>query len=128
MPIYDYECIPCGHVFEVIEAVDNKGARACPSCGRDCAAHRIISVSAVYLGNQDAPWLKTVGEVLGDSPAENRFKKDPTRANYHHFLKEKGLRPLEKGEKSGHQSSKTNESQTRRKLIEAQRKRHAISI
>lgn len=40
MPLYDYRCADCGHVFEAKHGF-NEPAPACPACGHE-AAHRVI--------------------------------------------------------------------------------------
>ncbi len=71
----------------------------CPNCGHK--AQRWFK----KLGDQsfvvDAAWLKTVHEVMDRSnpaPHVQEFLKHPTRANYHTWMKNEGLRPFEPGE------------------------------
>jgi putative FmdB family regulatory protein len=33
MPLYEYECEPCGHRFEVIQRFSDAPVQTCPSCG-----------------------------------------------------------------------------------------------
>src|SRR3989304_3945806 len=33
MPIYDYACVSCGDVVEVVHGVHHPGPTACPQCG-----------------------------------------------------------------------------------------------
>jgi len=33
MPTYDYECLRCGHVFELFQKMTDPNAETCPSCG-----------------------------------------------------------------------------------------------
>lgn len=40
MPIYEYECIACGHCFERIMKVGEE-APACPACGAEQPKRRI---------------------------------------------------------------------------------------
>lgn len=32
MPIYEYECLRCGHRFEVWHGANEKGPQSCPRC------------------------------------------------------------------------------------------------
>jgi putative FmdB family regulatory protein len=98
MPIYDYECQVCGNVFEYICKANHKPRWLyCRICHE--TAKPIISANGVYTGNQDADWIKSVREVVGDETQEGRtFKANPTRANYTAWMKRKGLRPYEPGE------------------------------
>jgi putative FmdB family regulatory protein len=33
MPTYDYACVNCGHVIEVVHGVHDTGPTVCPQCG-----------------------------------------------------------------------------------------------
>ena len=50
MPIYEYKCTVCGHVFEVIAGFSANGTRKCEKCG--AIAKRLISApQVVFHGN-----------------------------------------------------------------------------
>ena len=34
MPIYEYECRECGHVFDALQKISDDPLRDCPDCGR----------------------------------------------------------------------------------------------
>lgn len=34
MPTYDYECLACGHAFELFQSMTAPVKRTCPSCGK----------------------------------------------------------------------------------------------
>jgi putative FmdB family regulatory protein len=40
MPIYEYECTACGHLFERLMKVGEEGA-ACPACGTKATKKRV---------------------------------------------------------------------------------------
>ena len=42
MPIYDYECVQCGHRFDLLRSVSSRDDVKCPKCGGE--------VSRVYEG------------------------------------------------------------------------------
>ena len=42
MPIYEYECAACGHLFELIMKVGEE-TPACPACGADRPRRRITA-------------------------------------------------------------------------------------
>jgi len=42
MPIYEYECAACGHLFERIMKVGEE-APACPACGADRLRRRVAA-------------------------------------------------------------------------------------
>lgn len=48
MPIYDYQCDDCGHVFEVIRKRSEAGPAECPSCGKP-DPRRAISATSFQL-------------------------------------------------------------------------------
>lgn len=124
--IYDYECCRCGTLTEVIAAMDDTDLKPCPECQGDMV--RIISISGVNCLNQDAGWLKTVTDVVGNETPEGReFKKNPTRANYHAWMKRKGLRPLEDGEKPSRPPA-VDEDRMARQLYEKHRERTRIEL
>ncbi|MFZ5800089.1 MAG: FmdB family zinc ribbon protein [Candidatus Omnitrophota bacterium] len=33
MPTYEYECLSCGHRFEIFQAMTAKSLTSCPKCG-----------------------------------------------------------------------------------------------
>jgi len=97
MPLYDWSCPKCGGSFESIQK-SNVREIACPKCG--VMAWRIISVGRPYDSTTDAPWIKSVTDVVGTETREGlEFKRNPTRANYQAWMKAKGLRPMEPGER-----------------------------
>lgn len=100
MPIYDMECEQCNALFpDKIMGYDETEMN-CEMCGG--VARRIITASGVYIGNQDADWIKSVTEVVNKddkSPHTQEFLKNPTRKNYQNWMKGEGLRPFESGEK-----------------------------
>ena len=127
MPIYDYECHLCSYTWEVIEGTKER-VRCCPSCGD--RATRIISASGQYCANEDADWIKSVVEVVdkGDSATamDRRFAKNPTRANYKRWMKSRGLRPYEPGERT--KPPPPDDSAIRRKVLERHMARNRIEI
>jgi putative FmdB family regulatory protein len=129
MPIYDYECQSCGHIAEQIRPADEDQLIECPNCWQT-AARRIISCgNSAYLGNQDAPWLKSVVEVVGTETAAGRtFIANPTRDNYRAWMRAKGTRPLEPGERGGKPPRQLDEARITRKLFERHRRRNRIEV
>ena len=45
MPLYEYECVKCGHRFEKIESLSASPVKKCPKCG--AKAERQLSASAI---------------------------------------------------------------------------------
>jgi putative FmdB family regulatory protein len=127
MPIYDYECCMCGNIKEVITSPDDIDDRRCPSCEIGMA-RRIISASGRNCANQDAGWIRSAAEVAGTETVEGKeFKRNPTRDNMHAWMKAKGLRHMDPGEKP-RKPEPVNEQRMAEALFERHRKRMAITI
>ena len=45
MPLYEYKCKKCGHVFEKIQKFSDKPIKKCPECGG--AVEQLVSAPAV---------------------------------------------------------------------------------
>ena len=134
MIIVDFECTKCGNISE--ELCDRgKKKSTCPECGK--TAKRIISLGRVYTANEDAPWIKTVLEVVdreNKAPHVQAFVKNPTRSNYKAWMKGEGIRPADSTVGGGppvYQKPQRSEYQREklvRELYEKHRARKAISI
>jgi putative FmdB family regulatory protein len=127
MPIYDFECQDgsCGIIFEAIAGVDEMVE--CPKCGFSCK--RLISVPGVNCFNQDAAWIKSVTEVVdkdSPKPETREFLKNPTRDNYHAWMRAEGIRPFEQGERT--RPEKPNMETVYRDVWRKYRDRQRISI
>jgi putative FmdB family regulatory protein len=48
MPIYEYECQRCGHIFELFQAMNSDPPRGCSDCGG--RVERILSSPSLNLG------------------------------------------------------------------------------
>lgn len=101
MPIFDFECYECEHRWEVIEPSNAAEIRPCSKCG--APARRIISAGRTADNLVDAPWIKSVTDIVAKgedaSPMDKAFAKNPTRKNYNQWMQSRGLRPMELGEK-----------------------------
>jgi putative FmdB family regulatory protein len=132
MPIYDYECGSCGAITERYAKIDDE-ILACEKCASD--AYRIISVGGHYCGNQDAPWLKSVLEVVDKDPSKPHcveFRKNPTRANWKAWMKGEGIRPAGDtyggGPITAQKPPEPDMSKVRKEVWEKHRKRTRIEI
>ena len=131
MPLHDYECKNCGYRFESIVKWDEH-IIFCPQCNEKTAKRVYDKFKGL---RHDAPaWLKKTVEIVdkeGDHVCQE-FIKHPTRANYHRWMKHKGLRPLEPGEKVKHGKTKEEKDAFRKahfkKVMENFKKRESISI
>ena len=69
MPIYEYQCPQCGHVFEEwVKAVESLGEEPCPQCG--AAAPRVMSQTSFV--------LKGGGWYVSDYGYRKGIKEDGT--------------------------------------------------
>lgn len=100
MILADFECRRCHHVHETLCERDQAGAK-CPKCGGK--AKRIITLAGVYLGNQDAKWVRESAAALIDrevalksrDPLERKLATNPDRSSVREYMNRKGLRHFE---------------------------------
>lgn len=64
MPIYDYRCDECGHVFSAVQSYSESQIEKCPSCGK--RPRRLISTPAIVF--KGGGWYKT--DSRGAAPKE----------------------------------------------------------
>lgn len=55
MPIYDYRCDHCGHVFSAVQSFNDGALQKCPNCGK--VPRRLISTPAIVF--KGSGWYKT---------------------------------------------------------------------
>jgi putative FmdB family regulatory protein len=55
MPIYDYRCDHCGHVFSSVQSFKDEPLAACPNCGK--RPRRLITTPAIVF--KGSGWYKT---------------------------------------------------------------------
>jgi len=128
MILSDFKCKNknCGFIFEEIITPDVKTLK-CPRCGSE--AKRIITTSTVNLANEDAPWIRSILEVVdkeSNKPETIEFLRNPTRSNYKRWMKAEGLRHLEPGEKP--QKPKIDLDKIKERVLEKYRERTRIEI
>ena len=73
MPLYEYKCRKCGHVFEKIQKFSDKPKASCPECGG--AGERQLSAPAVHF--KGSGWYITDYARKGQSGA-SKEKTAPT--------------------------------------------------
>ena len=56
MPIYEYQCKACGHIFEEMQGFNDKPIKKCPECKKN-KVEKMISLSAFHL--QGSGWYET---------------------------------------------------------------------
>ena len=128
--LYDFECRTCGKVEERL--TDHCQYIAVCECGG--TQDRIISASGVYTGNLDAPWLRSVLDVVDkDSRAPHvlEFRKNPNRETYKAWMKGEGLRPADsnvRGAPPTLERTSIDTSSIRREAWEKHRQRRRIEV
>src|SRR6266542_5688801 len=55
MPIYDYRCDHCGHVFSAVQSFSDSALEKCPNCGKQ--PRRLLSTPAIVF--KGSGWYKT---------------------------------------------------------------------
>ena len=50
MPLYDYECLSCGHPFELRQSFSEAGVGTCPQCSGG-ARRKFHAVPVIYKGS-----------------------------------------------------------------------------
>ncbi len=71
MPIYDYRCDHCGHVFSAVQSFNDEALEKCPNCGKK--PRRLISTPAIVF--KGSGWYKT-----DSRPAEKSETKSETKS------------------------------------------------
>jgi putative FmdB family regulatory protein len=56
VPIYDYTCVSCRHLVEVIHGMTESGPRFCPNCGLEGTMRKGFSTPAVHF--KGSGWAK----------------------------------------------------------------------
>ena len=83
MPIYDYRCDHCGHVFSAVQSFRDEALEKCPNCGKK--PRRLLSTPAIVF--KGSGWYKTdsrpaekTSEASGSS-ADKAEKKGETKSD-----------------------------------------------
>ncbi len=72
MPIYEYRCKKCGHLFERIQRLAERPIRKCPECGV-AALEKLISRGAVHF--KGTGWYVTDYARKGKSDEADKSEK-----------------------------------------------------
>ena len=73
MPIYEYECEACGHVFETLQRISDAPLSECPACGKP-ALKKLVSAAAFRL--KGGGWYETDFKT-GNKKNVNQADKKP---------------------------------------------------
>jgi putative FmdB family regulatory protein len=77
MPIYEYECLECGKVFEIFQKIAEDPLTECPACKG--AMQKIISRCAFHLkgtGWYATDYKKPIDSVNGKNGGKHTEKKE----------------------------------------------------
>ena len=72
MPIYEYECGECGHVFETLQRISEEPLTECPACGKP-ALKKLVSAAAFRL--KGGGWYETDFKTSNKKNVEQADKK-----------------------------------------------------
>lgn len=72
MPIYEYQCVSCGHTFEQIQKISEKPVAQCPKCKK--GVQKLVSKAAFHL--KGAGWYVTDYKKSSQSSKEE-VKTEP---------------------------------------------------
>jgi putative FmdB family regulatory protein len=71
MPIFEYQCGQCGHVFDALQKLGEAALRDCPQCGKP-ALEKLISTPAFQVkGKHKEVTRKRTGHGLDSGPAHS---------------------------------------------------------
>ena len=73
MPIYDYRCDHCGHVFSAVQSFNDEALEKCPNCGKK--PRRLISTPAIVF--KGSGWYKTdsrPADKTSDAAADKKIE------------------------------------------------------
>jgi putative FmdB family regulatory protein len=73
MPIYDYRCDHCGHVFSQVQSYSEPPVEKCPSCGKK-PRRLIVPAAIVFKGSG---WYKTDSRPPEKSETKSESKPEP---------------------------------------------------
>lgn len=80
MPIYDYRCDHCGHVFSAVQSFKDEALDKCPNCGKK--PRRLLSTPAIVF--KGSGWYKTdsrPGEKSSDTSSSSSDKKGDAKTD-----------------------------------------------
>ena len=80
MPIYDYRCDHCGHVFSAVQSYNDEALEKCPKCGKK--PRRLISTPAIVF--KGSGWYKTdsrPAEKTSDSASASSDTKSDAKSD-----------------------------------------------
>src|SRR6267142_3736032 len=98
MPIYDYRCDHCGHVFSAVQSYKDEALEKCPNCGKK--PRRLISTPAIVF--KGSGWYKTDSRPAdkgADASSSSADKKSDTKSETKSDAKSETKSETKSGEK-----------------------------
>lgn len=77
MPIYEYQCEACGHVFDSLQKISEAPLTTCPDCGAE-ALKKLVSAPAFRL--KGGGWYETDFKTGDKKNLDKSGKKETTAA------------------------------------------------
>ena len=65
MPIYEYECKDCGHIFDALQKISDDPLTTCPACGKETLKKQLSAASFQLKGTG---WYATDFKHSGQPP------------------------------------------------------------
>ncbi len=75
MPIYEYKCDACGHIFDTLQKISESPLTECPVCGKD-ALKKLVSSPAFRL--KGGGWYETDFKTGDKKNVARSDKKETT--------------------------------------------------
>jgi putative FmdB family regulatory protein len=75
MPLYEYQCEPCGHRFERIQKFSDPPVDTCPSCGG--AVKKLLSSPAIQF--KGSGWYITDYSQKSKAPSGDSQSSSPSK-------------------------------------------------
>lgn len=72
MPIYDYRCDHCGHVFSAVQSFNDEALDKCPNCAKK--PRRLLSMPAIVF--KGSGWYKTDSRPAEKASADGASSSD----------------------------------------------------
>lgn len=76
MPIYDYHCDHCGHVFSAVQSYADATLEKCPSCGKK--PRKLMTTPAIVF--KGGGWYKTDSRAKPKEDGATTAKAEPGKA------------------------------------------------
>ena len=73
MPIYEYQCVDCGHKLEVMQRISEPLLKTCPGCAKD-SLKKLISAVGFHL--KGTGWYETDFKHGAKGKAEKSSEQD----------------------------------------------------